>query len=280
MLVFGCTGSGWCAAHALGSAASAMASSPFLRIAPTLHLRRCCRRFWSEEPKEEGATNGWTRRRSTIAAQRSPDVVEMEYADLNLKNFYGAAPNLGHIRIRQHVNPLSSSFATPAEIPVWKEVFRDPSLPLMLDIGSGSGRFLLWLAKNCPERRNYLGLEIRQKLVERSQFWAEELGLANIHFMFANATVSFEPLVSTYPGPLMLVSILVSFIQISFPILESNKEIVLDTANSQAICHYFEVRQCPDPYFKKRHHKRRVVQASLVDSISKRLSIRGQVWLV
>ncbi|URE09297.1 Putative methyltransferase [Musa troglodytarum] len=241
MLVFGCTGSGWCAAHALGSAASAMASSPFLRIAPTLHLRRCCRRFWSEEPKEEGATNGWTRRRSTIAAQRSPDVVEMEYADLNLKNFYGAAPNLGHIRIRQHVNPLSSSFATPAEIPVWKEVFRDPSLPLMLDIGSGSGRFLLWLAKNCPERRNYLGLEIRQKLVERSQFWAEELGLANIHFMFANATVSFEPLVSTYPGPLMLVSIL-----------------------------------CPDPYFKKRHHKRRVVQASLVDSISKRLSIRGQ----
>ncbi|XP_064967343.1 uncharacterized protein LOC135614190 isoform X2 [Musa acuminata AAA Group] len=149
---------------------------------------------------------------------------------------------LGHIRIRQHVNPLSSSFATPVEIPVWKEVFRDPSLPLMVDIGSGSGRFLIWLAKNCPERRNYLGLEIRQKLVERSQFWVEELGLANIHFMFANATVSFEPLVSTYPGPLMLVSIL-----------------------------------CPDPHFKKRHHKRRVVQASLVDSISKRLSIGGQV---
>uniref|UniRef100_A0A804JC01 tRNA (guanine(46)-N(7))-methyltransferase n=1 Tax=Musa acuminata subsp. malaccensis TaxID=214687 RepID=A0A804JC01_MUSAM len=203
-----------------------MASSPFLRIAPTLHLRRCCRKFWCEEPKE-GTTNGWTRRRSTSAAQRSPDVVE-----------------LGHIRIRQHVNPLSSSFATPVEIPVWKEVFRDPSLPLMVDIGSGSGRFLIWLAKNCPERRNYLGLEIRQKLVERSQFWVEELGLANIHFMFANATVSFEPLVSTYPGPLMLVSIL-----------------------------------CPDPHFKKRHHKRRVVQASLVDSISKRLSIGGQVFV-
>ncbi|CAL9053826.1 unnamed protein product [Musa banksii] len=243
MLVFGCTGGGWCAAHALGSAASAMASSPFLRIAPTLHLRRCCRKFWCEEPKE-GTTNGWTRRRSTSAAQRSPDVVEVEYADLNLKNFYGAAPNLGHIRIRQHVNPLSSSFATPVEIPVWKEVFRDPSLPLMVDIGSGSGRFLIWLAKNCPERRNYLGLEIRQKLVERSQFWVEELGLANIHFMFANATVSFEPLVSTYPGPIMLVSIL-----------------------------------CPDPHFKKRHHKRRVVQVSLVDSISKRLSIGGQVFV-
>lgn len=30
------------------------------------------------------------------------------------------------------------------------------------------------------------------------------------HFLFANATVSFNQLVSTYPGPLMLVSILVS----------------------------------------------------------------------
>ncbi|KAJ8478239.1 hypothetical protein OPV22_021966 [Ensete ventricosum] len=243
MLVFGCTGSRWGAAHALlGSTASAVVSSPFLRIAPTLHLRRRCRRFWCEEPKE-GTANGWTRRRLTSAAQRSPDVVDMEYADLNLKNFYGAAPNLGHVRIRQHVNPLSSSFATPVEIPVWKEVFRDPSLPLMVDIGSGSGRFLIWLAKKCPERRNYLGLEIRQKLVERSKFWVEELGLANIHFMFANAMVSFEPLLSTYPGPLMLVSIL-----------------------------------CPDPHFKKRHHKRRVVQASLVDSISKRLIIGGQ-WM-
>ncbi|RZS27646.1 hypothetical protein BHM03_00061162 [Ensete ventricosum] len=243
MLVFGCTGSRWGAAHALGSTASAVVSSPFLRIAPTLHLRRRCRRFWCEEPKE-GTANGWTRRKLTSAAQRSPDVVDMEYADLNLKNFYGAAPNLGHVRIRQHVNPLSSSFATPVEIPVWKEVFRDPSLPLMVDIGSGSGRFLIWLAKKCPERRNYLGLEIRQKLVERSKFWVEELGLANIHFMFANAMVSFEPLLSTYPGPLMLVSIL-----------------------------------CPDPHFKKRHHKRRVVQASLVDSISKRLSIGGQVFV-
>lgn len=27
------------------------------------------------------------------------------------------------------------------EIPVWKEVFRDPSLPLMVDIGSGMKSF-------------------------------------------------------------------------------------------------------------------------------------------
>jgi tRNA (guanine-N7-)-methyltransferase len=98
-------------------------------------------------------------------------------------------------------------------------VFEDPLLPLMVDIGCGSGRFLIWLAKNSGERRNYLGLEIRQKLVERSQFWVTELGLRNVYFMFANATVSFNQIASSYPGPLSLVSILVSIARcnVSFP---------------------------------------------------------------
>ncbi|KAH7658948.1 tRNA (guanine-N-7) methyltransferase Trmb type protein [Dioscorea alata] len=149
---------------------------------------------------------------------RSPNLVELEYADLNLKDFYGAGCQVGHVRIRQHVNPLSSSFVAPVKVPEWKQVFSNPSLPLMVDIGCGSGRFLIWLAKHFPESRNYLGLEIRNKLVQRSQFWVKELGLKNIHFMFANATISFEHLVPAYPGPLTLVSILVSM-NISFTIV-------------------------------------------------------------
>ncbi|XP_010907093.1 uncharacterized protein [Elaeis guineensis] len=168
---------------------------------------------------------------------RSPDVVDLEYADLNLRDLYGAG-HLGHVRIRQHVNPLSSGFSAPVQVPDWQAVFQDSTLPLMVDIGCGSGRFLIWLAKNSPEPRNYLGLEIRQKLVRRSDFWV------NDYFMFANASVSFEQLVSSYPGPLTLVSIL-----------------------------------CPDPHFKKRHHKRRVMQKPLVDSISKNLCTEGQVFL-
>lgn len=35
--------------------------------------------------------------------------------------------------------------------------------------------------------------------------------------------------------------------------------------------------QCPDPHFKNRHHKRRVVQMQLVDSIVSTLSPGGQV---
>ncbi|XAR63360.1 tRNA (guanine(46)-N(7))-methyltransferase [Bertholletia excelsa] len=114
----------------------------------------------------------------------------------------------------------------------------------MVDIGSGSGRFLMWLAKRNLESRNFLGLEIRQKLVKRANYWVNELALRNIHFIFANATVSFKQLLSTYPGPLMHVSIL-----------------------------------CPDPHFKKKYHKRRVVQKPLVESILDNLSAGGKVFI-
>ncbi|PWZ55038.1 tRNA (guanine-N(7)-)-methyltransferase [Zea mays] len=206
--------------------------------------------------------------RARCSAAQSPDAVDKEYADLNLRPLYpnvcrhpsslrpypGAIPILPlihlctqrghHMRIRQHVNPLSSSFSEPTGPPEWKEVFDDPLLPLMVDIGCGSGRFLIWHAKNSGKSQNYLGLEIRQKLVERAQFWVNELELMNVYFMFANATVSFEKIISSYPGPLSLVSIL-----------------------------------CPDPHFKKRHHKRRVLQQPLVDSIINNLCLGGQVFI-
>ncbi|CAA0403267.1 unnamed protein product [Arabidopsis thaliana] len=173
---------------------------------------------------------------------RSNELVELEYAELNLN--HKISEEVGHVRIRQHVNPLSSSFSKPAPVPVWDEVYKDPSLPLMVDIGSGSGRFLLWQANKNVESRNYLGLEIRQKLVKRANFWVNELGLSNVHFIFANAMVSFEHLISSYPGPLEIVSIL-----------------------------------CPDPHFKKRHQKRRVVQKPLVNSILQNLKPGGKIFV-
>ncbi|KAF8412901.1 hypothetical protein HHK36_000873 [Tetracentron sinense] len=202
---------------------------------------------------------------SSVSELRSPDLVALEYADLNLKDTVG---EVGHLRIRQHVNPLSASLRIPAQVPDWNEVFRDSALPLMVDIGTGSGRFLIWLAKRYPESKNYLGLEIRRKLVKRAQFWVKEMTLSNIYFMFANATVSFEKLVSTYPGPLMLVSILVITV---FLIMLGGNVFTLN----KFLAHFS--LQCPDPYFKKRHHKRRVVQKPLVDSIVKNLSPGGEV---
>ncbi|KAL0346433.1 UNVERIFIED_CONTAM: tRNA (guanine-N(7)-)-methyltransferase [Sesamum calycinum] len=173
---------------------------------------------------------------------RSPELVAREYADLNLSDKF--CQEVGHVRIRQHVNPLRSSLMVPVEVPDWDAVYNDATLPLMVDIGSGSGRFLLWLAQRNAGSRNYLGLEIRPKLVKRAEYWVDELALKNIHFVFANATVSFKQLVSTYPGPLVLVSIL-----------------------------------CPDPHFKKKHHKRRVVQKPLVESIVDGLVPGGQIFI-
>ncbi|XP_076955705.1 uncharacterized protein LOC143630623 [Bidens hawaiensis] len=173
---------------------------------------------------------------------RSPQLVALEYADLSIPHI--VSDELGVLRVRQHVNPLSSSLSVPAEVPNWEDVFEDPKLPLVMDIGSGSGRFLMWLAKRNPGSKNYLGLEIRKKLVTRAETWVKELALSNVHFLFANASISFKQLISTYPGPLMLVSIL-----------------------------------CPDPHFKKRHHKRRIVQKPLVEAIVDTLMPGGQVFI-
>ena len=63
--------------------------------------------------------------------------------------------------MRQHINPLKSRFQTPAEAPDWNEVYADPSLPLILDIGCAAGRFLLEMAEQFPEY-NFLGLDIRE----------------------------------------------------------------------------------------------------------------------
>ncbi|OEL24744.1 Phosphoglycerate kinase [Dichanthelium oligosanthes] len=44
----------------------------------------------------------------------------------------------------------------------WSTVFCDPTLPLVVDIGSGNGLFLFQMAKGC-ESSNFLGLEMNEK---------------------------------------------------------------------------------------------------------------------
>ncbi|KAJ7543027.1 hypothetical protein O6H91_09G022600 [Diphasiastrum complanatum] len=128
--------------------------------------------------------------------------------------------------------------------PVWAMVFTNPKLPLSVDIGSGSGRFLMLLAKRNSGSSNFLGLDVRHKLVERSNAWAEQLQLKNMHFITANATIALDSLLATYPGKLTFVSIL-----------------------------------CPDPQFKTRHYKRRIVQRPLVNAIMKYLAVGGKIFL-
>ncbi|GLC42351.1 hypothetical protein PLESTM_001323900 [Pleodorina starrii] len=152
----------------------------------------------------------------------------------------------GKTRVRQHVNPLRREFQTPTSAPDWGAVFTDLSLPLALDIGSGYGRFLLLLQRNNPQQQvNYLGLEIRRTLVDRANQWVNRLGLqGRVHYVFTNATVSLSALLGSYPGPITDVFI-----------------------------------QFPDPHFKRRHHKRRVVQPQLVAALRDLMPPGGRLLL-
>lgn len=147
-------------------------------------------------------------------------------------------------RVRQHVNPLSDRYRAPTAPPQWDSVYADSSQPLLLDIGCARGTFLLAMAQQQP-RRNFLGLEIRAALVEDALRRRDRLGLTNLHFIFCNVTPSLGPLLASLPvGVLDQVTI-----------------------------------QFPDPWFKKRHQKRRVVQPELVAAIAAHLSLGGIVFL-
>jgi tRNA (guanine-N7-)-methyltransferase len=148
------------------------------------------------------------------------------------------------IRVREHVNPLASKYQNPAAIPDWRSVYANFEQPLHLDIGCARGRFILQMAQVEPDW-NYLGLEIREPLVTQANQWGAEQGSQNLHYLSCNANSTLRPLLQSLPsGVLQRVSI-----------------------------------QFPDPWFKKRHHKRRVVQPGLVEDLAEFLSSGAIVFL-
>ena len=140
-------------------------------------------------------------------------------------------------RTRHHVNPLN--YRPEPAVPDWSQVFADPSRPLEVDVGSAKGTFLLARAQAAPDR-NLVGLEIRLPMVERARRDAEKLGLKNVHVVFGNANADFERLFA----PASVDRVYIHF---------------------------------PDPWFKKRHHKRRVVTPALLDVLASRLKPGGEL---
>ncbi len=146
--------------------------------------------------------------------------------------------------MRQHVNPLSRFFQQPFALPLSSDLFEDDSLPIHLDIGSARGRFLIDMAKMNKDW-NHLGIEIRELLVIAAEKERKELDLNNIKFLFCNANISLlDWLESLNHDQLQRVSI-----------------------------------QFPDPWFKRRHFKRRVLQPDLLTSIAKALSPSRELFI-
>ena len=148
------------------------------------------------------------------------------------------------VRVHQHVNPLAPFYRQAPRALDLESIFADASRPLLLDIGCARGRFILRMAEAEPAW-NYLGVEIREPLVDEANRIAGEAGLTNLHYAFCNAMLWLDRLIVNIPeGLLRMVTI-----------------------------------QFPDPWFKKKHAKRRMVNEELVATIVSKLALRGRIFV-
>ena len=97
------------------------------------------------------------------------------------------------VRVRQHVNPLAIKYITPILPLDWEQIYLNSTQPLHLDIGCARGQFLLEMAKLEPSL-NYLGLEIREVLVDDAILTTRKLNLTNLHYLFCNVNNTLTPL--------------------------------------------------------------------------------------
>ncbi|KAH8099127.1 tRNA (guanine-N7-)-methyltransferase [Aureococcus anophagefferens] len=121
-------------------------------------------------------------------------------------------------RIRQHINPLASKQVQPAVLADdwFAAAFADPGKPLIVDVGSALGG---WVVESAADDggRNWLGLEIRPAAHDVAVGRLAKADVGNAHFLQCNANF-------------------------------------------------------PDPHFKKKHHKRRVVTPELRATIAAALA--------
>ncbi|MGB1237788.1 MAG: tRNA (guanosine(46)-N7)-methyltransferase TrmB [Pseudomonadales bacterium] len=111
------------------------------------------------------------------------------------------------------------------------------SAPTVLEIGFGMGDSLIAMASAAPEK-NFIGVEVHRPGVGRLLSKADEAGLTNIRVFSEDA---IEVLAQCIP------------------------DASLDTLQL-----FF-----PDPWHKKKHHKRRIVQPEFAQTIRAKLAIGG-----
>ncbi len=146
--------------------------------------------------------------------------------------------------MRQHVNPLSKYFQEIESIPKIDQIFKNSFLPTHLDIGCASGKFLFQLAEN-NKNWNYLGIEIREKLIINAKHKLKEKDIDNLYFIFGNADNLLKNWIVQYP---------------------------YKTFDSASI-------NFPDPWYKKKHHKRRIIQTEFLNKLSYIMSDKSLLFL-
>ncbi len=122
-----------------------------------------------------------------------------------------------------------------------ESIFRDFSRPLDFEVGFGRGVFLRHWSKTFPER-NIIGVEIRKSIVTLLGERVEKEGIDNAHLIHGNAEIALE-----------------------------------DTLEDNSLDNIFIFH--PDPWFKKRHHKRRVVRPQFLSIAEKKLKPGGKLYI-
>ncbi len=132
------------------------------------------------------------------------------------------------------VRKHANPFNFPRELPKLQmdKIFKDNSAPLHLEIGFAQGEFLLGMAtKNT--KQNFLGIEVRKPLVEKLQESIISNNLSNIAAIYASSNVNID---------------------------------ILPDHSIEKIYIFF-----PDPWFKKKHFKRRIITPVFLETIQFKL---------
>ncbi|KAK8533573.1 hypothetical protein V6N13_064211 [Hibiscus sabdariffa] len=179
----------------------------------------------------------------TIVGSTACEVIKNEASSLSSVNVLeNASPVWEFLKEQKLPGVMALDRAYPFAID-WSVVYHDPSQPLVVDIGSGNGLFIMGMAQSKKDL-NFLGLEINGKLVRRCLDSINQSGIMNAYFIGTNATSTFRSIVSSYPGELVLVSI-----------------------------------QCPNPDFNKPGNRWSMLQRSLIEAVADLLANKGKVFL-
>lgn len=122
----------------------------------------------------------------------------------------------------------------------WKEVFGNVS-PVEIEIGVGKGRFIQAAAMACPDR-NFLGVEWANQFLRIGEERVAKKGLKNIRFLRVDA-----------------------------------KEFITKSIPDHSVRAFYIFY--PDPWPKKRHHKRRFFDRSSANDLAKCIQPGGELHI-
>ncbi len=132
----------------------------------------------------------------------------------------------------------------PSALPIrpdWTKLFGRKA-PLLLEIGVGNGEFLVWLAQRRPEA-NCVGVEMARDFLLKARNRVKAMGLTNVRLVPMEGSKALSRLFA----PDSLTALYLNF---------------------------------PDPWHKKRHRERRLVNEAFAWLLASRLCLSGQFMMV